>query len=179
MSTRTSERLKYERMWEVPRYRKNSPGLIAVGDFLKHNPIGHTLVDLGCGTGRAGLELSKSFSVVLFDIAGNAIDSDNTLPFIQGCLWEDVPKADIGYCCDVLEHIPTDKVDRVLDNLFENYQQVFMRIFLTEDTCGKEIGETLHLTVKPFEWWDNKIRARWGAVDSKDATTIGTWYASN
>lgn len=175
MSADTSERIKYEKMWAIDGYRKNSPGEKGAVQFLDFNPNGSTLVDLGCGTGRAGKRLSSRFKVTLFDIADNCLDPGISLPFVHGVLWEALPKADWGFCCDVLEHIPTDKVDEVLDRMSDAYKGVYLRIFLKEDKFGKEIGEDLHLTVKPYCWWDEKIRERWKVKFTHGDELLGIW----
>jgi hypothetical protein len=56
-------------------------------------------------------------------------------------------------CTDVMEHIPTKDVDQVLLNIMSAAQHVFFQISTEQDSCGKMIGEELHLTVKPPEWW--------------------------
>ena len=51
------EKNKYEMMWLRPEYRWNSPGLNAASDFLNYFQEsiekGHSIIDFGCGTGRA------------------------------------------------------------------------------------------------------------------------------
>ena len=51
------EKDKYERMWAVKDYRSNSPG----ERLLIYSPKssftkGESIIDLGCGTGRAALD---------------------------------------------------------------------------------------------------------------------------
>jgi len=168
MTLPDQEREKYRRMWtEVPGYRSNSPGERLVPVFVKQAEWekGDTLIDLGCGTGRAGLELSNlGFNVTLLDITKSAIDPEaQSLPFIEYCLWEPTTlKFAWVYCCDVLEHIPPEHVDAVLDNIAAIAQKgAFLQIALWPEVFGKQIGETLHLTVEPDEWWLEKLRQRW------------------
>ena len=33
-------------------------------------------------------------------------------------------------------------------------EKAFFQISLVEDSMGQRIGEKLHLTVKPFAWWE-------------------------
>lgn len=166
--TADRERRKYEKMWtEVPNYRTNSPGEKLVNRFLElaQWEKGDELIDCGSGTGRAAKRLSDAgFDVTMLDITETATDPDIKLPFIQDCLWS----MDAGlhfdwvYCTDVLEHIPTEHVDAVLDNLacMTGYG-AFMQIALFPDGFGARIGQTLHLTVKPAEWWADKIGRLW------------------
>jgi len=57
-----------------------------------------------------------------------------------------------------MEHIPEKDVDKVLRNITKSAEKVFFNISLLHDSCGKLIGEDLHLTVKPAGWWIQKFR---------------------
>jgi hypothetical protein len=72
--------------------------------------------------------------------------------------------AEYGYCTDVMEHIPPDKVEKVLDNILQAATHVFFGIALKEDKCGAMIGEQLHLTVQPFDWWLERFTKREAVV---------------
>jgi len=166
MITTEQERDKYRRMWDCWQYRQNSPGERLVPVFLKEADwrLGDTLLDVGCGTGRAGKKLSESgLAVALFDIAANAPEIP-ALPFIEGCLWE-MPQKLLRftwfYCCDVMEHIPTEHVDDCLDNLEAIADKGFFQIALHYDGWGHLICDELHLTVKPDLWWLDKLTKRW------------------
>jgi SAM-dependent methyltransferase len=168
MITPAQEQEKYRKMWtQVPGYRSHSPGEELVSVFLSKAPWapGDTLVDAGCGPGRAGLRLKKAgLDVVWMDIAEESLDKEvrGKGIFIQGCLWEMEPHhVDWVYCCDVLEHIPPEHVDAALDFLIGSSRKgTFMQIALWADGWGSKIGETLHLTVEPAEWWIEKITKR-------------------
>ena len=165
-----AERDKYRRMWAEPSYRHASPGESLVSDFLEAVPWkpGDTLIDLGCGTGRAGLSLHRAgLDVTLLDLWNGALDPDPkiNLPFIEGLLWN-IPvvgaKWSWFFCTDVMEHIPTEKVDAVLDNIARiTTKGGYMQIALCPDSCGQYIGETLHLTLKPENWWTEKLIKHW------------------
>lgn len=158
-----SERLKYEKAWDMPKYRTQSPGERSVEHFLGLTKDGETVVDVGCGTGRASLIISKHHDISMADIAKNCLDEavekeiGDKLEIM--CLWSDeLPKADWAFCCDVMEHIPEDHVDEVLSNIARNTKKAYLRIHLGNDVFGKTyLGEPLHLTVKPHSWWLNKI----------------------
>src|SRR5262245_3382513 len=81
------------------------------------------------------------------------------LRFIEADLEERIPiTAEYGFCSDVMEHIPPDKVDRVLTNILLAAQSVWFSISTEMDNCGGLIGETLHLTVRPFSWWEEQFK---------------------
>lgn len=168
------EKAKYEQMWQNPDYRKVSPGEAIAIEFLRQaRPSSEAeVLDLGCGTGRGGLAVAVfgGCKVCFVDFAANCLDEDvrnalttqaHKLRFVEADLEKPLPvQAEYGFCTDVMEHIPTDKVDAVLDNILRSARHVFFQISLLDDHYGKTIGEVLHLTVKPFEWWQAKLRER-------------------
>jgi len=64
---------------------------------------------------------------------------------------------DYGFCCDVMEHIPTEFTMLVLYRILSSCKTTWFQIALVPDNCGQLIGETLHLTVRPFTWWLNRF----------------------
>ncbi|WP_295802142.1 methyltransferase domain-containing protein, partial [uncultured Microbulbifer sp.] len=71
----TEEREKYQTMWADPRYSERSPGMRFLDDALTqlNMPMGASVIDLGCGTGRVAAELkAQGFDVTALDIADNA-----------------------------------------------------------------------------------------------------------
>ena len=172
-TTTAQERNKYEKTWRDNRYRMCSPGEMSLPMFLKHEPERGTLIDFGCGTGRATAALIKEgFDAKGVDIAQNAVD--NSIPFELACLWEKAFKAKWAFSCDVLEHIPPEHVQAVLDNMVT--ENCFLRVHLHEDKFGKNVGEKLHLTIQPHEWWLNEISKRWNVVHHESNGTASTFY---
>jgi hypothetical protein len=168
------EALKYGKMWEIPNYRIVAPGEDLAPIFLqqaKPKP-GATVIDFGCGTGRGSLYLAMfgKLNVTMVDFVNNSLDPDikemlktqsQSLRFVKKDLEQPLRMAaEYGYCTDVMEHIPEEKVDIVLDHIIGAAQHVFFSISTGEDRCGKLIGEELHVTVKPFEWWMEKFTKR-------------------
>lgn len=157
-----SEREKYERMWSLESYGERSPGMRHLDDALSRlmpSP-GATIVDLGCGTGRVSAALkAKGFDVTAVDIAANAATEFDG-PYVVACLW-DLPQSleqfDYGFCADVMEHIPTARVDDALWNIAIHAQTTYFQIanFICHE--GDAIGQHLHLTVKPIGWWEAKL----------------------
>lgn len=138
-----------------------------------------TLVDIGCGTGRAGVELAKKHDVTLMDFIPDAVDEFVTLPFVRQNLWARWPRRrwDYGYCCDVLEHMPPERVDAVLANIRKHCtRKVFFSIHFEQDQFGAIVGHPLHLTVKPFVWWRDKLREYWTLHDARDLIGMGAFY---
>lgn len=167
-----SERDKYRKMWEFEQYRAVSPGEQWASTFLgvaKPAP-GSSAIDFGCGTGRGAfmLGLLGGMKVQMVDFADNCLDPEvrqalttqaHALSFtVADLTTTNGLTAQYGYCCDVMEHIPEKDVPIVLTNILGSCPKVFFGISTTEDACGALIGEHLHLTVKPTEWWLDQLR---------------------
>lgn len=151
-------------MWACPEYRQWSPGADSVSEFVALFDNRATVTDFGCGDGKA-LDLlnAAGFETVGVDLVTLRPD------VINACLW-DLPAslavAEYGFCADVMEHIPTDHVDAVLRNLADKVNcAAYFRISTVPDGMGALIGETLHLTVRSAEWWQERVRIVFGQAD--------------
>ena len=162
-----TERTKYEAMWRHAGYRVASPGHRLADEIAQC--IGSNrkrVLDFGVGTGRCAAALqAKGYDVVGFDIAANCLDDDVHVPLIVTPLW-DLPdiSGDFGVCCDVMEHIPTDKVDAVLSGIARSVPMAWFHISSDPDAFGTAVGAPLHLTVKPAGWWGWTLGKHFGRV---------------
>jgi len=168
MSLKTQERRKYRAMWSIPDYRKFAPGENHADDILNEIKKPCKVVDFGAGTGRGALKIHQAgYPVVMIDLADNCLDKEvekalnGNFQIMEGCLWDPIyVKGDYGYCTDVMEHIPPEKVDAVLDNITRAVPHGYFNISTIQDSFGKIIGEPLHLTVMPWDWWVSEIMDR-------------------
>ena len=157
-----SEASKYRLVWADPSYRVKCHSLdlwnLLRGESTPKNPI-----DLGCGTGRlVKAWREEGIEGVGIDIAPNAPDPDlpedwftiSPLQSLTGCY-------DLGVCADVLEHIPPEEVDVVVERICACCDELWMKIAYFNSQLR---GLDLHLTMKPSEWWV-KIFEQWGKVE--------------
>ena len=173
-NVRPLEKDLYKMMWDKPEYRVVAPGEQISHIFLeqaKPKPKS-TVLDLGCGTGRGGLNLAVfgNMDVTMVDFASNCLDADivpmleaqkHTLQFIEADLSQPLPvQAEYGYCTDVMEHIRPHHVDKVLDNCLASAQHVFFQISTVDDAMGVLVGHKLHLSVHDYKWWLAKFNER-------------------
>ena len=164
----TYEEAKYTKCWNLPQYRKFSPGEHLVDMFLEaagEIAEGATIIDWGCGTGRASKKLYEAgFDVTMVDFAENCLDPEvaelakgnSRLRFRKFDLTQKSDfTSDYGFCTDVMEHIPPDDVHDVMSNILLSSKHVFFQISTQEDGFGKhpEIGDDLHLSVHGYFWW--------------------------
>lgn len=159
-----SEVEKYRAMWSFDGYRNYAPGEERVAEFLDvvNVPPGAMVVDFGCGTGRGALALKqRGFAPYLVDFADNCRDPEALgLPFVCADLAGDpLFVGDVGYCTDVMEHIPDAQIDEVIRNVMGHVPVCYFAIDFRDDICGAIIGETLHMSVHPAEWWMAKFTA--------------------
>lgn len=167
------EKSKYEKIWGSPFYRAISPGLEIVDLFFeffeKQLSTGQRITDYGCGTGLVAERFAKKeLSTHLIDITERAVDphvlDNQRVTFEEASLWElsTTPQSEWAYCCDVLEHLPPQYIDQVLQIIRERTTQGgYFQIHLDEEPFNQLIDEPLHLTIRPQEWWEEKLQALW------------------
>lgn len=162
-NSKLTEAEKYKHVWSCKEYRRNSPGEKAVAKFLELAEPHGRVIDFGCGTGRAAVKISEACDVLLVDFADNCRDPEaQHLPFLMHDLTKPMQeKAPFGFCSDVMEHIPPEDVDSVIQNILNAADTVFFQISTLPDDYGQVlVGEELHLTVKPHAWWREKFLFR-------------------
>lgn len=200
MSIVETERKVYESIWQMPAYAEYSPGVEALPYFFEMTGAspGETVLDAGCGSGRAGKALQDAgLHAVLCDVTKAGLEA-RELFFQQTCLWHslapvaylvrvycgmepnpyDGEKFDWAYCCDVMEHIPPQftmlTVQRLLD---VTYRGVFFSIAFVPDQFGVLIGKPLHQTVQPFTWWRDSL-SELGRVECRDRISSGLFLVT-
>jgi SAM-dependent methyltransferase len=151
-----TEREKYQKLWAREDYRRWAPGEDTVGTFRRIVKPDGLVIDFGCGTGRAALEMDEAgLDVLCVDFTDNCRDkAAMRLRFFEWDLTKRLPvSAPYGYCTDVMEHIPPEDVPTVIANIMASTPAAFFQIATVPDNFGAVIGQKLHLTVQPHEWW--------------------------
>lgn len=193
-ATHATEKSKYEKIWDHPRYRIHSPGENSLKAFrsIINPPPGSRVVDFGSGCGRASLQLARDgHQVRMIDLTEKSMDDDvhtavdnnfNGMSFMEGSIWDitvpmDDLSGDYGYCCDVMEHIPPKYVMQTLSNIMMRVSEgCFFYICFVPDSFGKVIGQPLHLTVRSFNWWKEHLTELGVVVEARDLLSNGLFY---
>ena len=81
-------------------------------------------------------------------------NTDNRCTFARGDITDqlELDACDLGLCIGVLEHIPTDRIDTALDTIASLSTQQVISI------CPHSSRHGLHLTVKPADWWEQRLQ---------------------
>lgn len=162
MNLENEEREKYERVWrEEPKYRRSNHSLKFWKTYRSHFPSAYlSVLDIGCGNGEFFQYLRHiNYTAWGVDIADNCLNENVAREyFIRANLWDWYPDRtwDLGVCCDVMEHIPTEMVQKTLKCILPLCKTTMFRI-ATHDS--KWDGIDLHLTKQNAEWWLNQLRA--------------------
>jgi hypothetical protein len=113
-------------------------------DSLMEEYSATTALDYGCGKAKHHPEHWKGFAK--FDPAH---EDYNKRP---------AGKFDMVICTDVMEHVPESCVDWVLNDIFQySNSVVFLSISTREAEHRLPNGENMHVTIKPLEWWQERV----------------------
>ncbi len=179
-----AERKKYDAMWGVEDYALYSPGEHLVEFFFKiaKPTAGQTVLDVGAGAGAGSRALkSRGLHVRAFDLTSEAWKHKD-IPLLTGSVWRDLPLVspiyDFVYCCDMMEHIPTEFTALSVSEMLRTCGKAFFSISFQPEYYGQFIGEHLHLTVKPFVWWRDMMRELGTVHEARDMLGDGVFLVS-
>src|SRR5690606_14639538 len=116
-----------------------------------------SVLDYGCGQSDTGTKLAAMLGTKVlcqYDPAVEGRDSP-----IKG-------KYYLCICTDVLEHIPEEELDKVFKDITKHTdKEVIFVIALREAAQILPNGENAHCTVKPKEWWEDKLKTAFPGVN--------------
>ena len=173
------------KIWGMEAYREaNSPGLENVDRFIRvmTPPMDSSVIDVGCGTGAAGLELARhGLDTYWMDITEAGLDS--AVPrerFFEFPLWSFWGNGwDFGFCCDVLEHIPPEYTMLCLDRILDAVGVAWLQIDNQPDKFGPMLlGQPLHLTVQPYSWWLVRLGTLGKVIDARDLCGVSLFVVT-
>ena len=168
----------YEKQWTIEEYKPTSPGLDqspAVINWAKEKGI-KTILDAGCGMGYATKKfIEAGFDAEGLDIASNCLQVEN-IKFHNVPIWDTRLNRiyDLVFCCDVMEHVPEGKVEDTLKELRRIGKYVFLKVACFEDNIWRKyFKQPLHITIKSFDWWKEKISRHFKILDWAENYTKG------
>jgi hypothetical protein len=146
---------QYKKMHEDPELFQGISTQVHIKDIeiMVHQYKAKSLLDYGCGKGDqyhvAKLHM-KHFDGVMPELYDIGVEKYNKIP--SG-------KFDGVICTDVMEHVPEDKIDEVLKQIYSKAKK-FVFFGICDQLAVKLLpnGENAHCTVKPMEWWREKIQ---------------------
>ena len=124
--------------------------------IIKNNNI-KSILDYGCGKAKfhnilfnnkktpgspIGIEITK------YD---PAVEEYSIKPLLSN-------KFELVLCIDVMEHVQEDRIEEVLQDIFNYGNQVFMTITCYPATQILPNGLNAHYTVKEPDWWKEKLK---------------------
>lgn len=186
----------YDTAWSMGGYGDFSPGEKYAHVFASLVPPGGTVLDAGTGSGKGAIALDAlGFKVAMCDVTPEGLDSPDLVkrfPYTNASLWHDKSLKTVAYmakcfdpafngqdfdwafCCDVMEHIPTQFTMLIIQNLLHIVQRgVFLSIALVPDSFGVWVGKPLHQTVQPFTWWRDNLAELATVSDARDCLNTG------
>ncbi|MDY4841478.1 MAG: methyltransferase domain-containing protein [Alphaproteobacteria bacterium] len=111
-------------------------------DFLKPKSV----LDYGCGKGLLLEQLKKKYPEIFFYGYDPGVEGKDTLP---------VKTADLVINTDVLEHIPENEIEDVVNQISKISSNVFFGLHHALAGAKLPNGENAHCTVRPTFWYFN------------------------
>jgi len=133
------------------------------------------MLDVGCGNGKLCKFLTDmGHEVTGVDIVGGPYDREGyefvTHDLSTGYMPFKDKQFDLAVSFDVMEHIAPDDVGKVLGDIFRVAKKVVVCVPLMHPTEGKPLLGKLHRTVRPAEWWLERLNHLSSKVKNKYIT---------
>lgn len=171
------EQDKYRWLYrEYPNYKMARSRLDAALAWICDQPMGTSLLDIGCGRGELLREfvdvdpvIVKGYEVVESLCGFSPGLSDKIRSDAMRCVhhfegMHKIPEEDNSWdlvtCCDVMEHVlEADALAGIAEMIRVARKKVYLSISTTTDSWGRSLGpnEILHITIRPIDWWLDEI----------------------
>ena len=139
-------------------FEKHIPSLIYKYMALSQ---ANSLLDYGAGYGEFKKQMDNQYFAAKFNI-------HEYEPGIIG-KDEDPPVCDATVCFDVLEHVEPNKIDNVLQHIYDKTNKwAYVVICCVSAKKTFPDGQNLHLLVREANWWLEKFKYEWNMFDIKD-----------
>lgn len=147
-----TERDLYRRCWGSG-YTKSQCAVPMISFIAGKVNQGDKVLEIGSGDGTTMFGLrAKGLNVTGSDIY-------STRSEIVECSAWDLPFKDgefnVTFSTDVLEHLPTEMVDKAISEILRVTSRQSIHIIAT--FLDIRLGEVVHKTVNPIEWWVKKF----------------------
>lgn len=156
------EREKYKTIWEGNNYQSGNQHSFA--QFIKNhvNFEFKNIIEFGCGDAKLFIQLLthfREFNYLGVDITTDQVKKVLTRYVVQRPIWNTQIKeaAELTVSCDVLEHIPTERVEQSIIEILRLTTRATVHAICTRKAKQIINGENAHLTVQPLEWWQNQF----------------------
>ena len=118
----------------------------------------NSILDYGAGSGLFKEKMDNQYPNAKFNI-------HEYEPGIIG-KDDDPPICDATVCLDVLEHIEPDKIDNVLQHIYDKTNKwAYIIICCTPSRKTFPDGQNLHILQRESNWWLEKFKYEWDMFD--------------
>lgn len=147
------EKKKYDDCWGSD-YKRSKCAEPFANHILKTMKKGDRVLDIGCGDCTTLLRLRQhGVDCTGVDISLRGVPR-GTRGVFEAPVWDmpfDDGQFDYTASTDVLEHVPTDKMEAAIREICRVTKRQTTHVVALFD--GVRQGVVLHMTVKPIEWW--------------------------
>ena len=130
-----------------------------IKDIIIKNKI-NTMLDYGCGKGFYYKNPSNQNGLKIKSLKNYwDIDIDLYDPcFEENSILNENKNYDLVICVDVLEHIPSNDIDWVLEKLLNKTKKyLFINVACHPAIALLPNGKNAHVNINPPKWWHEKI----------------------